>query len=259
MKNTKIILSAILFLSIFGIVSKVNAAAVVSISPTNVERGVGEVFNLSVNLNTNGNSVCAVEGTLDFKNLSCQSITLTNDLVNGSSFGCANPHFLIGIPNCTTTNKTLMTVAAKGNSAGTASMEAKSVDVIGSGVSISNSTVAGNYIISTNKVREVADVIAIPTGEIIAPGQVTINEEGDVVNEESIPEENVNADDLAASAVGVNDVLDESVSIWIVLLIVVVLLVIIYGIYSLIKKGKKNEIKTEPIKPITPQNQNTNK
>ena len=151
MKNikTKIILSAIIFLSVMGFVGTANAAgASLYISPASLTKITGDTFSVSIGFNASGSKVCAVEGTLVFNNLSCQSITVASDVMAQSSPTCSNPHFLIGIPNCTTLDKTLLTTSVISGSTGTASISITSVDIIGEGASVGSTSISGNYAIS---------------------------------------------------------------------------------------------------------------
>jgi len=148
MKNTKtkIILSAIIFLSVAGFAGIVFAAGpFLYVSPASLTKTVGSTFGASIGVNASGSKVCAVEGTLVFNNLSCQSITLASDATPQSSPTCSNPHFLIGVPSCTTADKVLFTVSVKAGNAGTASISFTGVDIIGEGVSISSSSIGGSY------------------------------------------------------------------------------------------------------------------
>ena len=116
MKNNKIkiILSVIIFLLVVGFVTIVNAAgSSLNIFPASLTKTVGNIFNVSMGVNASGNKICAVEGTLVFDNLSCQSITVADGVMAQSSPTCSNPHFLIGIPRCTTSDKTLLIVSVK--------------------------------------------------------------------------------------------------------------------------------------------------
>jgi hypothetical protein len=151
MKNTKIkiILSAIICLSVVGFVGKVNAAGPsLYVSPATLTKTAGSTFSVSAGINASGSKVCAVEGTLVFNNLSCQSITLASDVMAQSSPTCSNPYFLIGIPNCTTSDKTLLTLSVRAGSAGTASINATGVDIIGEGASVGSASTSGNYTIN---------------------------------------------------------------------------------------------------------------
>jgi hypothetical protein len=151
MKNntTEIILSAIVFLSAVGFFGTADAAgSSLYVSPASLTKTVGSTFGASIGVNAFGNKVCAVEGTLVFNNLSCQSITVASDVTPQSSPTCSNPHFLIGVPSCTTVDKVLFTVLAKAGNAGTASISLTGVDMIGEGLSLGSASINGNYAIN---------------------------------------------------------------------------------------------------------------
>jgi hypothetical protein len=137
--------SAILLLG-SGIFNKANAEnALLYVSPTNLTKKVGEVFDIYVKVNPNGQKVCAVEGRLALNKLSCQKITLGSNIIAQSSPSCENPYFLLGIPGCTTNDTLLFTVTVKGESVGLATANFTGVDIIGEGKSISSSSAGGNY------------------------------------------------------------------------------------------------------------------
>ncbi|MDO8575103.1 MAG: hypothetical protein Q7R78_00165 [bacterium] len=151
MKNTKtkIILSAIIFLSVIGIVgTAIAAGASLYVSPASLTKVVGDTFNVSVGVNVSGNKVFAVEGTLVFNNLSCQSITVADGLMAQSAPTCSNPHFLIGIPNGTIADKVLLTTSVRSESVGAASINSTGVDIVGEGVSVGSASMSGNYTIN---------------------------------------------------------------------------------------------------------------
>ena len=141
----KILLFAGTLVGVFGFYCLAEAATPsIYVSPATLSKNVGEMFNLSVGVST-GQKVCVVEGKLNLDKLSCQSVTVADGVNAQSSPTCANLYFLIGIPGCTTSNKTLFTVSVKGNSAGTATAGFTSVDVIGEGVSVSSAASGGSY------------------------------------------------------------------------------------------------------------------
>ncbi|MDP3956249.1 MAG: hypothetical protein Q8Q18_03335 [bacterium] len=147
--KTKIILSAIVFLSVISIASTAYAAgASLYVSPASLTKTVGDTFGVSVGFNASGNKVCAVEGTLAFNNLSCQNITLAGDVTPQSSPTCSNPYFLIGVPSCTMADKVLFTVSVKTVDASAASISSTGVDIIGEGVSVGSASISGNYTIN---------------------------------------------------------------------------------------------------------------
>ncbi len=143
-------MSAIIFLSVIGFVGTVNAAGPsLYVSPAGLTKIVGDIFSTSVGFNASGSKVCAVEGTLVFNNLTCQSITVADDVTAQSSPSCSNPHFLIGIPSCTTSDKVLFTTSVKAGGAGPASISFTGVDIIGEGVSAGSASISGNYTINS--------------------------------------------------------------------------------------------------------------
>ena len=151
MKKNKIIIliiglsiALISGLSFHGFARAVDSPAVY-ISPTNLTKNIGQTFDISVNIKTADQKVCAVEGKLIFNQLSCQTIELKEGILAQTSPSCANSYFLLGIPECTTTNKTLFTVKVKGDKTGVATVSFTNVDIIGEGVSISSASLAGNY------------------------------------------------------------------------------------------------------------------
>ncbi|MFA5050886.1 MAG: DUF5018 domain-containing protein [Patescibacteria group bacterium] len=149
MKNIKmkiVLLTTVLLLSVAGFVGTADAATTfLYVSPTNVSKTAGSVFNASVGLNNAGDKVCTIEGTLVFNNLTCQGITLSSGLQAISSPSCVSPYFLVGIPNCTVSDRTLMTVSVKTENTKPSTLSFKGVDIIGEGVSVSSASVAGNY------------------------------------------------------------------------------------------------------------------
>ena len=147
--KTKLILSIIILLSIFGFAGTAKAIdSSVYVFPTSLTKTVGNVFNVSVGFNATGNKVCAVEGTLVFNNISCQSITVASDMMAQTSPTCSNPHFLIGVPSCSLSDKVLMTVSVKAKTVGTASISLTGVDILGEGVSVGSTATIGTYTIN---------------------------------------------------------------------------------------------------------------
>jgi hypothetical protein len=167
MKNntTKIILSAIVFLSATSFAG-IAAAATPSlyVSPANLTKTVGNTFSASVVVNASGNKFCAVEGTLVFDNLSCQSITVASDSTPQSSPTCSNPYFLIGVPNCATSDKSLLIVSVRAGKTGTASIGLTGVDIMGEGVSVGSASASANYTINAvSKPTPISASVSTPT------------------------------------------------------------------------------------------------
>lgn len=236
MKNTKTILSIVIFLSVVGLSGTVNAAgASLYVSPATLTKTAGDVFSISVGVSTAGNKICAIEGALVFNNLSCQSITVASDAMAQSSPTCSNPHFLIGIPNCTTSDKILLTLSTRAGNAGTASISLTGVDIIGEGASISTASVGGNYTINAPVVVEQEEPVV--KKEVIEQnaGQ---EEEVASANEEVVAqgqEETAPANPFLASLMAVQNVF----SIWL-LLAIVVIAGLAYGAFYFFKRFKIN-------------------
>jgi len=176
MKNTLLTILCLSLIGFAGIVSATSPS--LDISPINVTKTPGDVFQISLGVNSSGEKVCAVEGTLSFKNLSCQNITVASGVMAQSSPTCSNPYFLIGIPSCTTGDKPLLSVSVRTGSAGTASLSITGVDLIGEGTSLSNASVIGNYTIAT----PVVPVVPVIPKTIIEPEETS-------GSTEEIPEE----------------------------------------------------------------------
>ena len=269
MKNikTKIILSVIIFLSVVGFVGTVSAAeSSLYISPASITKTAGNTFSASVGLTASGNKVCAVEGTLVFNNLTCQSITVASDVMAQSSPTCSNPHFLIGIPNCTTSDKTLLTVSVRAGTAGVASISIASVDVIGEGSSVGSASTKGNYTINaipkaipatpqtsngfigyvngkvqtfpTLEAAQQAGATGIEPNYDRNPAEVTSASEQTQPIEAPV-QETAQENNLTAN-VGAAALANTGASKWFNwILIIVVILIVIYAIYYFATKRKK--------------------
>jgi len=124
------------------------SAAGLSVSPATATKTAGDALNVSVNLSTGGNKVCVVTGTISFKNVSCQSITVASGLMAQMAPSCANPSFSIGIPSCTTTDAPIISVNTITGTAGAASIGLSDVDVIGEGKDVSTNGTGGTYTIN---------------------------------------------------------------------------------------------------------------
>lgn len=252
MKNTKtkIILSATIFLSVVGLVSTVNASgASLYVSPASLTKTAGNVFSVSVGFNASGNKVCAVEGTLVFNNLTCQSITVASDVMVQSSPTCSNPHFLIGIPNCTTSDKVLLTLSVKSGSAGTASINATGVDIIGEGASVGSTSISGNYtinaVVTPTPTPETPTAPPVKTSSqtpVKTPAKTTteknvVSEEQPVQTEQPVVTENISAPSFLATVFNFST-FGKSVR---TIIIIVIIAFAIYSFIILLKKKKKNQ------------------
>jgi len=137
-----------IFIVTFGTQLVVEAAnSLIYVSPSQLTKNTGEIFNITVRVNPNGQKVCAVEGKLNLNNLSCQKVTVESDIISQTPPSCDNLYFLLGIPQCTMNDRTLFVVTVKAGNVGSASVSFTNVDIIGEGVSISSASSGGNYTI----------------------------------------------------------------------------------------------------------------
>jgi len=118
----------------------------VFISPANLTKNVGDNFDLAVKVNPGGQKVCAIEGQLTLSKLLVQKIDIADGIISQTPPSFSNNfYFLLGIPGCTTQEKTLFTIRVKANTIGKASVGFRNVDIIGEGMSVSSAFVGGNY------------------------------------------------------------------------------------------------------------------
>ena len=121
------------------------ASSTVSVLPATASKNVGTGFNIAVQLDPQGEQVCAVRGTLNFSNLSCQAITVANGLYATVTPTCASPSFILGIPKCTTATQNLLSVSVKGIKAGSATVSFAAVKVIGAGADVAFASPGATY------------------------------------------------------------------------------------------------------------------
>lgn len=147
------------------------AEPAVAVIPTNVEVTTGARVLSSVVLEAASSTVYAVEGTLVFTGLSCQSITLGEGLIAQTTPTCVNPYFLVGIPSGTQVNKTLLSVATQAGTPGEARLALSAVDIIGEGKSLGTATTAAVYTIA----EAPAAPVRVPTqpSTVETPGEKT--------------------------------------------------------------------------------------
>ena len=246
MKNTKtkIILSAIIFLSVISFVDTVDAAgASLYVSPATLTKTAGDAFNVSVGVNASGNKVCAVEGALVFNNLSCQSITVADGVMAQSSPTCSNPRFLIGIQNCTILDRVLFTVSVKAGNAGTSSISFTAVDIIGEGASISTAFAGGNYTITVPVVAQ-EPVAQEPVAQLKESSVLKTKPEGiqkipevETPAQEATSENNISENIGTAAVAAAGSKFSDYLKIALFILIVVG---VGYVVYYFLNKKKKN-------------------
>lgn len=247
MKKTtrnKIILPLIASLVIFGLAGTVYAQSL-NADPLVFSGTAGSTFNVSVVVNSLGERVCAVEGVVEFNNLSCQGISLATGIMPQKSPTCTSPSFLIGIPQCTTENRNLFTVSVAGTSPGSASLSFSGVDIIGVGESLSSTSVGGNYTITAAPVP-VAEPEPIPVAEPEEPLEEEVDVEEPETAEEEVEEELEELAEgenfLLAAIGGAWDGVTNSVFLM-ALLVIIVLAIITFSVPSLrrLVRGKKDQ------------------
>ena len=118
----------------------------VVVSPSSLTKNVGDNFDLAVKVNPAGQKVCAVEGQLVLSKLISQKIEVAKGIISQTPPSFSNGfYFLLGIPGCSTQNKTLFTIKVKANAVGQANASFRKIDIIGEGKSISSNFSGGNY------------------------------------------------------------------------------------------------------------------
>lgn len=168
----KIILTSVfVFIGIIMLAQEALAAnAVLAITPSISTSTINTPFNLSVNINPTNNKVCVVKGTINFNNLSCQSITLASGLMAQTMPTCAAPTFTLGIPKCTTSPQDLFSVSVRGNKIGTSTSSLSGVKVIGVGSDVVFITSAGSYnIVDSNSTTGSSHRIIYATTTVQTP------------------------------------------------------------------------------------------
>lgn len=250
MKKTiknKILTTMVVFMVVFGLTSPVFAQSPsLNVNPQTFSGFEGSSFNVLVGVNSSGEKICAVEGVIEFNNLSCQSIGLATGIMPQKSPTCTSPSFLIGIPQCTTENRNLFTVTVAGTSPGLASLSFSGVDIIGSGQSVSSESIEGNYTIATAPVVPVVEE-PIPVEpeepleedlDVEEPEVIEEDVEGDVEEEfEEIAEE----EGFLLAAIGaIWDGVTKS-TLLIVLIVLVIIAVLVFSIPSWRRAIKKDK------------------
>ena len=131
------------------------------VTPSSLTKNVGDSFDLTVKVKPNGKKVCAVEGQLLLSKLNVQRINVASGIISQTPPSFSNNlHFLLGIPKCTTSEKSLFTVRVKANSIPQAVASFRKVDAIGKGKSISSTSHGGSYKIVVPKV--------VPKGKVLS-------------------------------------------------------------------------------------------
>ena len=232
--NNKIILTAtFIVLGVLFMGQAVRAADVnLFVSPATASKNVGSTFNVSVQIDPQGNKVCVVKGILSFDGLTCRSITVASGLMVQTTPTCTSPNFTLGIPKCATVAQNILTVSVKGNAVGQAKASITGVKVIGVGVIVASAVSNGAYDIVTAPVQAPTPA-ATPT-ETPQPAQPEPQQQATApVQQQAAPENNIPSGVGAASLASV-----ASAYFW-PLLILLIILCVGACIYYLLKKKKK--------------------
>jgi len=219
-------------------------SAVLSASPATTTSTVGESFGITAQVSpaTSG-KVCAIKGTINFTNLSCQSIIVKNGLMTQNIPTCQAPDFTIGIPKCATTTRDLFTISAKGSGVGSSSVSFSGVKVIGVGIDIPYNTQSGKYnIIGASKATSTSTstptiTLATVTPEVINTNPVVayVTSNSDAT-QTAITSSTTQATSTNNYFAAVASVMSSGYT-WLILIIV--LLLIGYNVYYYIKKEEK--------------------
>ncbi len=241
----KIILSLLIVVGIFGAGQMVFAdSATLSVLPASSDSVVGSTINVSVKLDPAGNKVCVVKGVLNFNNLSCQSISVADGIMAQVNPTCAKPNFTLGIPNCATIAKNLLSVLVKGTAVGQAGLSFSGVKIIGAGADVPFSPQNGVYNITAVKTITPKVTTKVVTNAAVktapeATQQVAEPQEQQTVQQTAVENNNIPADAAAAS---LSTTGSKYMNYFWVLLIVIVVLGVFYGIYYFAKKRGKNKL-----------------
>lgn len=229
---TKILFPSLIVLAFIGFSHVTNASTVPSVyvTPTGITKNVHEVFSVSVNVSASDSKVYAVEGTINFKNLNCESITVADGLMPQTTPTCAKPYFLIGIPSGTVKDTVLATITLKGNAVGEATVSIANVDIIGEGKSVSTNSTIGSYIIKTGPTGGYFDDKSI---QDTSNGFLIKKPAGQIINKKAgkllpVNDSLTNSTDSNNQLAYVGKTLPDISIIWILIAIILMLLIYIY-------------------------------
>ncbi|MBU2539885.1 hypothetical protein KJ786_01890 [Patescibacteria group bacterium] len=227
----KITLLALLtIVGIFGTSQIVFAdSSMLSVSPASLNSTVGKAFNVSVRIDPTGNKVCVIKGTLILNNLSCQAITVASGLYAITTPTCASPSFILGIPKCTTTAQSIISVSVKGVKAGQSNLSFTGVKVIGTeDVAFVSQGGAYNIAVASAQTTTPNVIQQTPTQE------ETTTPTQEETFQEATPENNILPNTQTATLVATSS---RWINVFWVLLSLVIVACAVYAIYRL--KGKK--------------------
>jgi len=144
-----LIIIILVILGANSFLSKAKAASpFLFVSPSNGNYKVGDVFEVAIKINPQEMKVDTFEGRINLSHLSCQSVSVSSNVMAVSSPSCGNLYFLLGIPGGTNSTKTLFTIKVKAESEGEAKIYFSGVDILSDGVSVSSNSSGGVYQVS---------------------------------------------------------------------------------------------------------------
>jgi len=123
-------------------------AASAYITPSGLEKVSGAVFNANLGINPQGANACVVSGKLSFSGLTCRSITVASGIMAQVSPTCSNPSFMLGIPGCSQSAKTILSVSVKAGAEGTGLISVSDLGVISEAGDLAVSLTPASYIIT---------------------------------------------------------------------------------------------------------------
>jgi hypothetical protein len=213
-----------------------------SVLPATGNQNINTSFDVSVNINPEGNNVCVVKGTINFDKLSCNSVVVTSGLYSITTPTCENPNFILGIPKCSSVAQNILTISVKGSEIGTGNVFFTNVKVVGAGVFLPAASNSGAYNITSVK--------ALSTEKLEPESLDQASEEPVLENENPVVEEN-SADATNAAAEEKVSENNNSGNAWTAgflsvaqkyiwqILIVFLVAIVAYAIYYFITKTKK--------------------
>lgn len=121
------------------------ANSILSVFPASGSKNAGESFDITVQIDPQGNKVCVVKGTLSLDNLTCGSIAVASGITAQTMPTCTSPSFILGIPRCAITAQNVLVVSVRGNKVGQAKASLTGFSVIGVGALVPSGLQGGTY------------------------------------------------------------------------------------------------------------------
>jgi hypothetical protein len=238
MKNTniKILFLSFVLLSVFSFATMAQAAGdSLYVSPATSTVNAGGNITASAVAGTSGDKICAVQGTIVFNNMTCQSITLANGLMAQTQPTCSSPSFVIGIPKCATADTTLFTVSSVAGKAGMASISFSGVNLVGVGVSAGSASTSGNYTVNAAAVKTTPKTTTKPATQ---PTQQTTGQVTTTPAQQTTQVANQPAAVTGQQASLATTSPTKTITI---IVIVILIIIIIWGAWYMFSKKRKNK------------------